>query len=127
VAKKKKLSEELKSALMRLNDILNELDLKQYPLSDRELGLLQDYITDVSEPVNHRPTRNLVRDLCIAVDVEVLLRNGKKPNAAYIEAANQLASEKDVHLEPSGIGKIYHRYIDDPFTQSLVSMRIQRK
>ncbi len=127
MAKKKKLSEELKSALKRLNDNLDELDLNAYPLTERQLKLVQEYLTDVCEPVSHRPIRNTMRDLSIAVDVEVLLRSGKRHNAAYTEVANQWASKKDVHLEPSGIRKIYLKNINSWFTQYIVSTKIQRK
>lgn len=108
--REKKRAAEMISALLRLNEILDELDLKQYPLSDRELGLLQDNITDqvlfrLNSGRRYPETiiKRLKRDQIILLEANRLLDEGVKTR----ELANRIKRRLKLSLSTRQIRRIY--------------------
>ena len=130
MAKSPKLSQKDKAALLRLNDILDDLDLNQHPLTDDQLEFLQDYLDRVGNSKIGRPAtlEKYFRNIEIAVDAEILLRSGKfkTNNAAYTQVANDWSDNKNEHLEISGIRKIHQARIDDPFFHAALALRSRK-
>ncbi len=105
-------SPEQKSALLRLNDILDELDLKQYPLTDKQLEFLQEYLDDlVKFRINsgrRKPEtihKKLKRDQKILREAIQLLDECVKPH----ELANKIKRRLRLSLSMRQIRRVYRR------------------
>ena len=123
MAKKKKIRDELRQALLQLDKILDEGDPSKYPypLTERQVELLLNFIGQIVNPSSHRPVENYYRDTSITADVAALLQRGFKRQEAYKAVAGELLDEgKD--FDYAHVGKIYRKYRFDPFARTLASI-----